>query len=74
MLEFTGKGAAAGKIPAAASIWTVFIVFAGLTALLFWRTSKSTGITPFNKFENALAELTRTISIKLTAKRAEAEA
>ncbi len=70
MLEFTGKGAAAGKIPAALSIWCVFIVFAGLTALLFWRTSRSTGITPFNAFENALADLGRAVTIRLTPRRA----
>jgi lipopolysaccharide export system permease protein len=74
ILEFTGKGAAAGKIPAAVSIWAVYVIFAALTALLFWRTARSTGMTPFNVFENALADLTRSISIRLTAKRAAAGA
>ena len=74
MLEFTGKGAAAGKIPAATSIWLVFIAFALLTTLLFWSTSRSTGMTPFNKFENALADITHTISMKLTSKRGAAGA
>jgi lipopolysaccharide export system permease protein len=74
MLEFTGKGAAAGKIPAATSIWLVFIAFAALTALLFWSTSRSTGMTPFNKFENLLADITHTISMKLTSKRGTAGA
>ncbi len=74
LLEFTGKGAAAGNIPAALSIWAVFFVFTALTLLLFWRTSGSTGMTPFNKFENALADIGHQVRLRLTARRAAAEA
>jgi lipopolysaccharide export system permease protein len=73
-LEFTGKGAAAGKIPAELSIWLVFVIFAGLTMWLFVSTSNTTGLTPFNKFEDALAQLGRAISMRLSSKQRKAAA
>lgn len=73
-LEFTGKGAAAGKIPAELSIWLVFVIFAGLTMWLFVATSNTTGLTPFNKFEDALAQLGRAISMRLSSKQRKAAA
>jgi lipopolysaccharide export system permease protein len=73
-LEFTTKGAAAGKIPAEISIWGVFIVFAVLTWLLFQKTANATGVTPFNKFEEGLLSVMRSISLRLTHKRGPAPA
>jgi len=73
-LEFIGKGATAGKIPAALSIWAVYFVFAGLTAWLFVRTANTTGITPFNRFEDALSDITRAITMRLSSKRGSATA
>ena len=67
-LEFTGKGAAAGKIPAEISIWLVFVIFAALTMWLFARTASTTGHTPFNRFEDALADLSHAISMRLSSK------
>lgn len=71
-LEFTGKGATAGKIPAEASIWAAFLFFAVLTAILFVKTANTTGITPFNRFEDALSDFTRAITLRLSSKRGSA--
>jgi lipopolysaccharide export system permease protein len=68
-LEFTAKAAAAGKIPAEISIWLVFVIFSALTMLLFVRTANTTGHTPFNRFEDALGDLGRAISMRFSSKR-----
>ena len=73
-LEFTGKGAAAGKIPAVLSIWTVFFIFAAATIILFVRTADTTGVTPFNRFEDALSDFARAIGMRLLPKRRTAAA
>ena len=66
------EGAAAGKIPAEIAIWSVFIIFAASTAVLFVKTANTTGITPFNRFEDALSEITRAITMRLSSKRGSA--
>jgi hypothetical protein len=73
-LEFTTKGAAAGKIPAEISIWSVFIIFAALTIMLFYKTANATGVTPFNRFEDWLDTVGRAISMRFSSKRGAAPA
>jgi hypothetical protein len=37
-------------------------------------TARSTGVTPFNRFENALADLARAATLRFTARRGAAPA
>ena len=68
-LEFTAKGAAAGKIPAEPAVWGVFVLFTVLAILLFVKTANTTGLTPFNKFEDALSSVTRVVTSRFSHKR-----
>jgi len=68
-LEFVSKAAAVDNIPAALSIWSVYVAFALLTVVLFVSTSRDVNIAAFSHIEDITAEYMHRLSVRLSTLR-----